>query len=143
MKICAILSIILLALSSDYGGHSIYFRGGDLRTNLDRAADQDKLVFVDLTARWCHSCKLMEETTFKDPEVVQLINSNFVAIKLNADQIEGKLLAAQENVKTLPALMIMDASGRRLDLIQHAPSQHELIKMLKRSMYSAQKQLLP
>ncbi|MBX2817303.1 MAG: thioredoxin family protein [Saprospiraceae bacterium] len=140
MKLCAFLAIFILALNGGDRLHSIHFRGGDLRTNLELAQEQEKLVFVDLTARWCHSCKLMEETLFRDPLVVQLLNENFISLKVNADRIEGKLLAAQENVKTLPALLVLNDEGKRLDLIQHAPSQAELLKMLKSNVKRHSKQ---
>lgn len=118
----------------------IHFRGGDLKSNMKLAENEQKLLFVDITARWCHSCKLMEETTFRSPEVVKLINDHYVAIKVDADQIEGKLLAAQENVKVLPALIVMDARGNRLDMINQAPSEDRLTSMLKSHVRSRSKQ---
>jgi len=118
----------------------IHFRGGDLKTNLKLAEKEQKLVFIDLTAHWCHSCKLMEETTFRSPEIVDLINKNYIAVKVNADRIDGKLLAAQENVKVLPALIVMDAQGNRVDMINHAPSAEKLQEMLKSNLRTESKQ---
>lgn len=118
----------------------IHFRGGDLKTNLKQAQKEQKLVFIDLTAHWCHSCKLMEETTFRSPEIIDLINKNYVALKINADRIDGKLLAAQENVTVLPALIVMDAQGNRVAMINHAPSADRLEEMLKSSLVKRPKQ---
>ncbi|HEV7500577.1 MAG TPA: DUF255 domain-containing protein, partial [Vicinamibacteria bacterium] len=37
-----------------------------------RARAEGRLVLLDLGAVWCHWCHVMEETTYKDPEVVSL-----------------------------------------------------------------------
>lgn len=44
-----------------------------------------KKIFVDLYTDWCGWCKRMDATTFRDPKVVQYINDNFYAIKLDAE----------------------------------------------------------
>lgn len=52
----------------------------------DRAATEDKLVFLDISASWCHWCMVMEETTYADPRVAELINSEFVPVYVDTDQ---------------------------------------------------------
>lgn len=47
-----------------------------------------KKVLVDVYTNWCGWCKRMDATTFKDPEVVNYVNTNFYAVKLNAEQRE-------------------------------------------------------
>jgi thioredoxin-related protein len=49
---------------------------------------QPKKIFVDVYTEWCGWCKKMDATTFKDPSVISLINDNFYAVKLNAEQKE-------------------------------------------------------
>lgn len=43
-------------------------------------------VLIDIGAMWCHWCHVMEEKTYADPEVAQLINRLFVPIKVDRDQ---------------------------------------------------------
>jgi thiol:disulfide interchange protein DsbD len=43
----------------------------------------DKPVLVDVTAKWCASCKELEEFTFSDPAVRQELAQNFIAFKLD------------------------------------------------------------
>ena len=50
------------------------------------AVAADKPVLLNLTAVWCHWCHLMDETTYSDPSLIQLINDNVVAIRVDADQ---------------------------------------------------------
>ena len=52
-----------------------------------RADQGDQPILLCLTAVWCHWCQQMDETTYSDPAVIQLINDNFVAIRVDADQL--------------------------------------------------------
>lgn len=45
-----------------------------------------KPVFVFVHTSWCKYCKMMENSTFKNPEVVQLLNDNFYFVSLDAEQ---------------------------------------------------------
>jgi len=47
-----------------------------------------KKIFVDVFTDWCGWCKKMDQTTFKEPAVVELMNKEFYAVKLNAEQKE-------------------------------------------------------
>lgn len=40
-------------------------------------------IVVDLWADWCASCKEMDATLWKDPEVVSIVENHFVAVKLD------------------------------------------------------------
>jgi len=53
----------------------------------EKAKKEDKPVLVDVGASWCHWCHVMDEETYNDPEVVKIINENFVAIKVDRDEL--------------------------------------------------------
>ncbi len=50
------------------------------------AQAEDKLILLDLTAVWCHACHVMDQTTYADPKVIDLIHSNVIAIRVDTDQ---------------------------------------------------------
>ncbi len=43
-------------------------------------------VLIDIGAMWCHWCHVMDDQTYADPEVAELINRLFVPIKVDRDQ---------------------------------------------------------
>lgn len=44
-----------------------------------------KKVFVDVYTNWCGWCKRMDQTTFKNEDVVKILNKDYYAVKLNAE----------------------------------------------------------
>lgn len=46
---------------------------------------QSKPIFVFVHTSWCKYCKMMENSTFKNPEVIQLLNNNFYFVSLDAE----------------------------------------------------------
>jgi len=53
----------------------------------EKARREDKPVLVDVGASWCHWCHVMDETTYSDPEIAEVINKEFVAIKVDRDEM--------------------------------------------------------
>lgn len=53
-----------------------------------RNAIEPRKIFVDVYTDWCGYCKQMDTTTFKNKAVVDIVNKNFYAVKLDAEQKE-------------------------------------------------------
>ncbi|MEO7861492.1 MAG: DUF255 domain-containing protein, partial [Nitrospirales bacterium] len=51
-----------------------------------RAQAEDKLIILDLTAVWCHACHVMDQTTYANPRIVQLLNAKFIPVRVDTDQ---------------------------------------------------------
>ncbi|GJL58711.1 MAG: thioredoxin domain-containing protein [Nitrospirales bacterium] len=52
----------------------------------ERAQAEDKLIILDLTAVWCHACHVMDQTTYINPRIVQLLNTKFIPVRVDTDQ---------------------------------------------------------
>jgi len=50
--------------------------------------ENPKKLFIDMYTDWCGWCKRMDATTFRDPEVVKLLNTEFYPVKFDAEQKE-------------------------------------------------------
>jgi thioredoxin:protein disulfide reductase len=57
-----------------------------LTSGLRAAEAENKLVLVDVWATWCKNCLTMDQTTFKDPEVVRAL-SDYVKVKFQAEDL--------------------------------------------------------
>jgi thioredoxin-related protein len=47
--------------------------------------ENPKKIFVDVYTDWCGWCKRMDSGTFKDAQVIEDMNANYYAVKLNAE----------------------------------------------------------
>lgn len=54
------------------------------------AKQTGKLVLLDLTAEWCVFCKKMDETTYRDDQVIETINEHFIPVRA-ADETHPQL----------------------------------------------------
>ncbi|MDQ3071661.1 MAG: DUF255 domain-containing protein [Bacteroidota bacterium] len=52
------------------------------------AEKKDKLVLVDLYTDWCGWCKKMDRDTYTNQDIINTINDNFIAIKLNPERTD-------------------------------------------------------
>jgi hypothetical protein len=52
---------------------------------LEQARRENKFVLLDLEAVWCHWCHVMDETTYRDPAVVALVRSKYIAVRVDQD----------------------------------------------------------
>jgi uncharacterized protein YyaL (SSP411 family) len=50
-----------------------------------RAKREGRYLLIDGAAEWCHWCHVMDETTYREPEVGRLLRERFVAIRVDVD----------------------------------------------------------
>ncbi|MCY0883294.1 MAG: DUF255 domain-containing protein, partial [Acidianus infernus] len=53
----------------------------------EKAKKENKLILVDVGAAWCHWCHVMDEETYSNQEIAKIINENFIAIKVDRDEM--------------------------------------------------------
>src|SRR5690348_17474536 len=56
------------------------------RRGLEKAKREDKPILLDIGAVWCHWCHVMDRESYDDPEIAQLVNERFIAIKVDRDE---------------------------------------------------------
>ena len=50
------------------------------------AQRENKPILLDIGAVWCHWCHVMDRESYDDPEVAQIVNDRFIAIKVDRDE---------------------------------------------------------
>ncbi len=50
------------------------------------ARQENKPILLDIGAVWCHWCHVMDRESYDDPEVAQIVNERFVAVKVDRDE---------------------------------------------------------
>src|SRR5438876_1676905 len=50
------------------------------------ARRENKPVLLDIGAVWCHWCHVMDRESYDDPEIAQIVNERFIAIKVDRDE---------------------------------------------------------
>jgi len=51
-----------------------------------RAEAEGKLIFLDISATWCHWCHVLDRTSLSDPRVVRLLNDSFIPVRVDTDR---------------------------------------------------------
>ncbi|MEM7550416.1 MAG: thioredoxin fold domain-containing protein [Bacteroidota bacterium] len=87
----------------------------ELQTKME---SEPRKVLIDSYASWCGWCKVMDKTTFSEKKVVEYVNENYYAVKLDTESEElinfkGKEMTKQElaikfGIRDLPTFLLMD-----------------------------------
>lgn len=87
-----------------------------LSTALAQASKENKVVLLDFYTDWCRWCLKLERDTFGNETVANIINRDFVAVRLNAEK-EGEEEARRFAIQAYPTVLFVDASGREIKRI--------------------------
>ena len=73
---------------------------------------QGKPLLLTLGATWCHWCHVLDETSYSDPRVIRLINSDFIPVRVDVDRRPD--ISKRYNQGGFPSVAIMDDKGELL-----------------------------
>ena len=81
-----------------------------------RSKQANRLVILDLEAVWCHWCHVMEEKTYSNSKIEALINSKFIAVRV--DQDANPDLSSRYGNWGWPATIIFAPDGTEIGKIR-------------------------
>ena len=76
------------------------------------AKAEDKPVLLTLGATWCHWCHVMDETSYADERVIELVNSQFVPVRVDVDQRPD--ISLRYNQGGFPSVAFLTGDGEFL-----------------------------
>src|SRR5436305_14218490 len=65
------------------------------------AQRENKPMLLDIGAVWCHWCHVMDRESYDDPAIAEIVNQNFIAMKVDRDErpdIDSRYQAAVQAV---------------------------------------------
>ncbi len=77
-----------------------------------QARREHKFVLLDLEAVWCHWCHVMDETTYRDPNVRRLMAEKYIAVKVDQDSRPD--LANRYEDYGWPATVVFGPDGKEI-----------------------------
>ncbi len=89
----------------------IQFTKGSFEEIKAKAAEENKLIFVDAYAVWCGPCRWMEANVFTKKEVGDFFNEHFINYKFDMEKGEGPAFAKKYGVRNYPTYLFLDADG--------------------------------
>lgn len=112
MKNLLIIFVLFLgyypALASDT---TILFQQVNHAHLFELAKKEQKGVMLYFHFDGCGACVKMEKTTFRDPNVVEYYNNNFINVEINTRKGEGIEINKTYNVEMHPTFLFFDHSG--------------------------------
>jgi len=84
-----------------------------------RARTEAKPVLLSITASWCHGCAVMDRVAYADPEIVEIIASRFVPVRIDADRRPD--VNDRYNLDGWPTTALLTPSGETLTGTTYLP----------------------
>jgi thioredoxin-like negative regulator of GroEL len=110
------------------------------------ASEKQRPLFIDFGTPGCYWCRKLDDTTFRDPRVIALLNDRFIPLKIDAEREVH--LANVLRIESYPTIVLATADGKihaYLKGYQDAEAMHEVLQRLATSIQapeSVQRDLL-
>ena len=131
MTILFIFLVSISIASANSNPSSGFFFEGAFIDAKHKAGEEGKLFFVDFYANWCTPCKWMEESTFKNAEVINMLSTNYVALKIDIDDLDGYSIKQQFQVSVLPTILIFNSKGELIERVEETLSTGKMLALLE------------
>ena len=115
--------------STSLSAQGIEFYQGSWEDALLKAAQEDKIIFVDAYAEWCGPCKRMAREVFPQEEVGAFFNRHFINMKIDMEKGMGLEFRKKYPVSAFPTLFFIGPDGEVVQKAKGAQQVDGLIKL--------------
>ena len=133
--------LVLLLLSGSLTAQGIEFFAGSWSEALEKAAAEDKLIFVDAYAEWCGPCKLMSTRVFPDAQVGEYFNANFISVKYDMEKAESEEFRKWHSASAYPTLLFINAENEVVHRLIGARQSEQLVRDAAAALARTEKDL--
>lgn len=105
----------------------IDFIDNDYKKALRQAKKEGKIIFVDVYASWCRSCKNLASITFAEESVSDKFNSEFINLKIDGDLKDGYEFLEKYEFDSYPTMFFISADEEVLRKVVGYKTAQELI----------------
>ena len=92
------------------------------------ANTEDKPVLLTLGATWCHWCHVMDQTSYSDDRVIELVNSRFIPVRVDVDQRPD--ISLRYNQGGFPSVAFITGTGEFITGRPYTPPD-EMVALLR------------
>jgi thiol:disulfide interchange protein len=85
-----------------------------LEEAIEKAQLENKMIFADMSAVWCPTCRKLDNEVFTDEKVKAALNEHYVFSRIDYESAEGEAFMQRYNVAGFPTLLILDNKGNKL-----------------------------
>ena len=96
-----------------------------------KAQLEGKPMLIKFGAKWCLPCREMDNTVFKNPQVIDFMKTNYVILSIDVDDFDGYNMKAYYNISALPTMLVFNAHGEFLAKYMNSMSKNKFMTMLK------------
>ena len=97
---------------------------------MDKALEENKPIIVDVFADWCQPCKMMDKEIYANEKIIEYLNKNFIAIKVDGEsenkiKFDEKEYSEREwsmnmSVMAYPTTMFFGPGGKHITRLEGA-----------------------
>ena len=131
MKKVLLLTVFITIFLSQI--KAIDYFTGTYQEALLQAKNDNKFLLLYFTAKWCGPCRYISSYILTDPEIEALVSANYIALKLDVDLEENKVIFFkyfQEKGVSIPRFLVINSKEEVFNQLLGAAKANQFKKFL-------------
>ncbi len=80
------------------------------KDSFEKARSSAKPILLDIKGSWCHWCHVMDNTSYSDPSIIDMVNKHFIPIRVDTDKRPD--VNRRYNMGGWPTTAFLDSEGK-------------------------------